>query len=125
MDAVDERRRLLVVDDHRDTCDALAKLFARAGYAVDACGSYDEAVALADRRSFDLLVSDLSMPGRDGFELMRELRTRHGLRGVAVSARAHPDDVRRASDAGFTTYVVKPAEFGHVRDAVERAVAVT
>lgn len=116
--------RLLVVDDHKDTCTALARLLARHGYQVHACSSYDSAVELADQQKFDLLVSDIAMPGRNGLDLMRELRKRHGLTGVAVSAYAEEQDVRKAMEAGFSAHVAKPADIADIEAAVQTAIAV-
>ena len=76
--------RVLVVDDEPDARDVVRRLLAAAGATVTATGSVDEAVTLAGTAAFDVLVSDVGMPGQDGYALIRRVR---GLaQGGAVPA---------------------------------------
>jgi len=106
--------RVLVVDDEPDArglvqrlledCDAVV---ATAASAADACEQ------LRDGR-FDVLVSDVGMPGEDGYSLMRRVRALSGLRGriaaVALTAHARPEDRARALEAGFQWHIAKPID---------------
>ena len=119
--------RVLVVDDEPDTRDMVAILLQRAGADVAKAGSTDEALRLADERVPDVLVSDLAMPARDGYALLRALRGRglaRGLATVALTAHARQEDRERALAAGFDAYVTKPVEpsalAALVRELVER-----
>ena len=80
---------------------------------MTAVGSAGEALAALTAEASDLVISDLSMPGEDGFSLVRRLRERDGGRrrpAIALTAHARPDDRRRALAAGFDAYLVKPVE---------------
>lgn len=107
--------RVLVVDDEPDSREVLRRLLRRAGADVEAAGSADEAMELAGRSSLDAIVSDIAMPGVDGYELVRRLREtetfREGRRPVvAVSAFVRPEDRARSRVAGFDEHLAKPLD---------------
>jgi signal transduction histidine kinase/ActR/RegA family two-component response regulator len=105
--------RILVVDDEAETRNILSRSLTLLGAEVVVAGSADEAQALLERSSFDLMVSDIAMPERDGYELMRTLRRREAgsggrLPAIALTAYASKDDRRRALEAGFDAHLAKP-----------------
>ncbi|HEX4055041.1 MAG TPA: ATP-binding protein [Tepidisphaeraceae bacterium] len=110
--------RVLVVDDDPDARRLLVKVLERAGAVVTAAGSAAEALeALAKERATertDVLVSDLGMPDRDGYDLIREVRRRgyhaKDLPAVALTAFVHKDDAREALLAGFQVHLSKPVD---------------
>ena len=116
------RCRLLLVDDCADTRDLLARLLSR-DFQVDTAGCYDSAIAAAERATPDIVVSDIGLGGRDGFELMRELRTRYGVCGIAVTGHVIDDEIA-LREAGFTKYLRKPIEFAELLRAVHDTCAV-
>ena len=118
-DAAGHRCRILLVEDHVATRVALEKLLARRRYDVSTAGSVSEAVALADRKEFDLLVADIGLPDADGYELMTTLRERHGLKGIAVTGYGMEQDVVRSKAAGFVAHLTKPVS----AQTIERALA--
>ncbi len=86
--------RVLVVDDDGDTCETVAAVLQRAGAEVRKCLSASEALAEMDTWLPDILVSDIGMPGEDGYTLIREIpsRARSGGRAVAVALTAYGSD---------------------------------
>ena len=107
--------RVLVVDDEPDTRDLVQRLLEEHGAEVVAAASAEEALALVEARSIDVLVSDLGMPGMDGFALIRELRSgrRHDasrLPAVALTAFVRPEDRRRALASGYQAHIEKPID---------------
>ena len=80
----------------------------RAKHTVTAADSAATALEAAGAGEFDFVISDLGLPDQSGIELMRELRRRHGLRGIAVSGYGMEDDVTRAHEAGFVHHLTKP-----------------
>ncbi|HLX07665.1 MAG TPA: chemotaxis protein CheB [Thermoanaerobaculia bacterium] len=105
--------RVLVVEDDDDSREALAALLEQHGIRVVATASGAEAVASLDEVLPDLLVSDIGMPGMDGYDLIREVRRRSENRGgrlpaLALTAYADPEDARRAFAAGFQMHLAKP-----------------
>ena len=110
-----DRLKVLLVDDEADTREILGEILRSAGAAVSYAASMAQALASFDSVRPDVLVSDIAMPGGDGYMLIRELRRRGPERGgwvpaVAVSAHARDEDRRRALAAGFERYVTKPVE---------------
>src|SRR5205085_11017730 len=84
--------RILLVEDHKDTAKLMARILEGEGHRVRTAGSAGEALRLAGSERFDLVISDLGLPDATGFELMREIRERHGLPGIALSGREIDDD---------------------------------
>src|SRR6476660_7430554 len=86
---------LLVVDDHEDTCTGLKMILERRGYDITVAYTADQAVEKARREKFDLLISDIGLPDRSGYELMKEMRSR-GVPGIALRGFGLEHAVNRA-----------------------------
>jgi CheY-like chemotaxis protein/anti-sigma regulatory factor (Ser/Thr protein kinase) len=110
--------RLLIVDDHPDTCLGMKMILERRGYSVTTASSADDAVEKATAAEFDLLISDIGLPDRSGYDLMRELHTMKGLRGIAVSGFGMENDVSRARSAGFSEHLTKPINFERLEQVI-------
>jgi len=105
--------RVLVVDDELDTLELSRRVLGSYRALVVTATSVDTALATLDNFQADVLVSDLSMPGRDGYELIRAVRRNVGpdtLPAAALTAFARPEDAVRAQDAGFQMHLAKPIE---------------
>jgi signal transduction histidine kinase len=107
--------RVLVVDDEPDTQALLAFLLEQCRARVTAVGSAAEALARLERSRFDVLVSDVGMPGEDGLSLVRRVRELPPEQGgripaVALTAYARGEDRARALRAGFNMHLAKPIE---------------
>jgi PAS domain S-box-containing protein len=105
--------RVLVVDDEEDARDLLIMVLTNAGADVLTAASTSEALPLIERELPDVLVSDIEMPGEDGYSLIRKTRAlRHSraadVPAVALTAYASSDDRMRARRAGFQVHVSKP-----------------
>jgi signal transduction histidine kinase/integral membrane sensor domain MASE1/CheY-like chemotaxis protein len=101
---------VLVVDDHGDARELLGLVLRERGAEVLLAGGVAEALALLARATVDVLVSDLAMPGADGYALIAAVRAARGtaLPALALTAYAGPDVRERAIAAGFTAYATKP-----------------
>ena len=107
--------RVLVVDDEADARDLIGVILRGRGATVDAAASAAEALEAVERARPDVVVSDISMPESDGYELIRELRRRDAAAGaatpaVALTAYARSQDRERALAAGFQLHLAKPVE---------------
>jgi CheY-like chemotaxis protein/two-component sensor histidine kinase len=107
--------RVLLVEDDADTLDMLRFILEQYGAEVFTAASTREGLKILDHWQPDALVSDLAMPGQDGYELIRQLRSRGAKRGgnipaVALSAYTRSEDRQRALAAGFQTHVSKPVD---------------
>jgi len=114
--------RLLVVEDHADTARMLGKLLGSAGYSVKTATDAAGALDLASRETFDLVVSDIGLPDATGYQLMREIKTRYGISGIAMSGYGMDEDVRKSREAGFSDHLVKPISFAQLDEAIHRVV---
>jgi signal transduction histidine kinase len=106
---------VLIVDDEADSRDSLALALQQLGASVTAVGCTADAVAAIDRAVPDVLLSDLGMPGEDGYALIRQVRARPRERGgrvpaAAITAYVWPEERARALQAGFDAQVDKPVE---------------
>ena len=107
--------RLLIVDDEADARELLAAAFTQMGARVQVVASADDAMTAIERDRPHLLISDIGMPGQDGYALIQRLRAAEAgsarrLPAVALTAYATADDVRRAVAAGYDLHVAKPVD---------------
>jgi CheY-like chemotaxis protein/two-component sensor histidine kinase len=105
--------RVLVVDDDADARLTLTAILEQFGATTAAVASAGEALDALSRGQTDVLLSDLAMPGQDGYEMMRRIRQGRDvatLPAVAVTAYADADCRSRALDAGFQEHLAKPVE---------------
>ncbi len=105
------RRRILVVDDLRPSAFIVAALLRSLAQEVRTAGSGAEALAMIEEEKPDLILSDVSMPGMNGYELAQEIRRRPewiDICLVAVTGYGQESDRELAMDSGFNAHVVKP-----------------
>jgi signal transduction histidine kinase len=119
--------RALVVDDEPDAREILCVMLARAGARVTAADSVASALACLESDAYDVLLSDLAMPVRDGYSLIGEIRDSRNDRvrqmpAVAVSAYARDEDRQRAIERGFHLHVAKPVSPEELVNAVRALV---
>ena len=114
--------RILLVDDHHDTCDALEKLLIRRGHLVAATHDVRSAMETAVRNRFDLLISDISLPDGTGMDLLMQLRAISAIPGIAISGFGNNGDVEKSLQAGFSEHLVKPIKLEKLEAAIEHAV---
>ncbi len=112
--------RILMVEDHLPTLEALSTLLRRAGHSVVTASTVAGGLTAADEGSFDLVISDLGLPDGTGIQLMEKLRDTRQLRGIALSGYGMEDDLARCREAGFETHLVKPVRFADLRRAIEK-----
>jgi DNA-binding response OmpR family regulator len=101
----------------------MSRLLQRAGHCVFRAGTVNEALTQAAANECDILISDLDLPDGTGFELMSEIRRRHGWPGIALSGYGMESDLRNSTDAGFAAHLVKPVDFEGLCAAMETALA--
>jgi signal transduction histidine kinase len=106
---------VLVVDDEEDAREAMAVLLGQAGARVISVGGAAEAIDTLDRERPDVLLSDIAMPGEDGYALIRRVRLRSGETGgripaAALTAYATLEDRAKAIRAGYDEHIPKPVD---------------
>ena len=101
--------RILIVEDERALCDAIARSLRNLAYSVDCCHDGQEALDLLNVEAFDLVVLDLNLPRIDGMTVLRELRkTDCETKVLILSARGEVSDKVAGLDAGANDYLTKP-----------------
>lgn len=115
--------RVLVVDDAPDVTEMIAMLMSYAGYQVATAFSAAEAFDAARGGRFDAVISDIGMPGMNGYQLAEALRALPGYEStplIAVTGFTMYDDRERARAAGFNDFLTKPISPSDLIDSVRR-----
>src|SRR3990172_3890738 len=107
--------RILVVEDERRIADFISRGLSEQGYGVDVAGDGEEALQGVDVAAFDLIILDVMLPVRDGFDVCAPLR-RRGTRTpiLMLTARDAVEDRVRGLDSGADDYLVKPFAFAEL-----------
>jgi len=117
-DAMDRGHgRLLIVDDDQLNRDTLIDCLQPRGFDMRASANGDEALALIDQQRFDALLLDITMPGMDGFEVLRRVRAKHPATRLQIIMLTGSDERRHVVDAlrlGANDYIVKPFDLSVV-----------
>jgi two-component system CheB/CheR fusion protein len=114
---------ILVVDDSSESAEMLGKLLEIEGAFVDLARSGADALEIADRKRFDLIISDISMPEMDGYQLLRELRALPNMESVsaiALTGYGRAADIERAHAEGFAAHLTKPIDIDQLLRIVRR-----
>ena len=118
---------ILVVDDNRDNVDIIRQYLEIRGYPITVAHSGDEALALFETVRPAVVLLDVMMPGRDGWEVCRLMKQHRELgrnvRIIMVTALDEWDDKRQALQTGADDYVEKPFDLSRLASAVERNAA--
>jgi CheY-like chemotaxis protein len=104
---------VLVVEDHPDSAEVMAEILRSWGYHVTVCSSVGAAIDAARAAPPDVVLSDLGLPGRDGFDLAQTFTGDHRLAAiplVAVTSFVSPAARRSAAHAGFVEVLTKPVD---------------
>lgn len=112
---------ILLVEDHYDTRQAFAAILRSWGHEVATGDSAASALKILDERPVDVVVSDIGLPDRNGYDLVAEARrNRPGLATIAVSAYFTAQDQDRGNDAGFDMFFAKPVDLTALQRVLER-----
>ncbi len=106
--------RILLVDDTQDSVDMLRLLLTGKGAAVETALSGEEGLKTAENSEFDLVISDISMPGMDGYAFLQNLKETPRFEttpAIAITGFGRSEDVEEARKAGFTAHITKPIDF--------------
>jgi DNA-binding response OmpR family regulator len=118
--------RVLIVEDEPNIVESLTFLLRRAGYDVMSVADGDAALAHLRTRAPDLMILDLMLPRRNGFEVLKAIRAEPALPSVPVmvlTAKGQPQDRKRAEEIGVDAFITKPFSNKEIVDAVRRLTA--
>jgi DNA-binding response OmpR family regulator len=119
-------RRVTLIEDERNIIEAIRFILARDGWDVRTHSNGDDAVATVRAQRPDLLILDVMLPGRSGFDILQEIRSDPEMNGLPVlmlTARGQERDRDMAERAGASRYMTKPFSNAEVLAAVRELVA--
>jgi CheY-like chemotaxis protein len=117
------RLRFLVIEDNRDAAELLEMLLSARGHEVKLCFSGDRALDAAIGQVPDVVICDLGLPGKSGFEVARELKSDVRLEKtvlLALSGYGRAEDLRRCEEVGFASHLTKPADVNQIFSELDR-----
>jgi len=114
-------QRLLIVEDEDTLCKSLQRVFSKEGYEVDRADSAESAFKLLERNSYDLIITDIILPGISGIELMTKYReTNPAQKVIIITAYASLTTAVEALKAGASDFIIKPLMHDEMKRAVSR-----
>ncbi|MEO5825616.1 MAG: response regulator [Gemmatimonadales bacterium] len=116
---------VLIVEDSPDNMKLFRTLLTLKGHEVTGIPGGETLFATLDGATPELVLMDIQMPGKDGYELLHEIResAHSGLRVIALTAHAMSGDREKAMAAGFDGYITKPIDIRNFPEQVMRALA--
>ena len=114
--------RLLIVEDEDTLCESLQRVFIREGYEVDIAESAESAFTLLDAKSYDLIITDIILPGISGIELLAKYRkTNPTQKVIVITAFASLTTAVESIKAGACDFIIKPLMHDEMKKAVRKA----
>jgi len=114
--------RLLIVEDEETLCESLKRVFTREGYEVDGAGSSEEALEILGSDLYDLVITDILLPGMSGIELLKKIKERQPeVIVVIITAYASVETAVEALRAGAYDYIMKPVIHEEMKKIVSNA----
>jgi EAL domain-containing protein (putative c-di-GMP-specific phosphodiesterase class I) len=118
-----ERPRVLVADDENELLRGYLRLLGRSGYTLDAASDGESALELIRKHDYDVVLSDISMPGLDGISLLKKIREHHpDLPVILVTAEPTVTTAVTALEYGALRYLIKPIDGSTLQEAVKSAI---
>jgi CheY-like chemotaxis protein len=111
---------VLVVEDHVESADVLARLLRMCGHQVKTAHTARDALDLAAKERFDVMVCDIGLPDGDGCRVFEEVKAMYGVRGIMLSGHDSPEILASAKKAGFSANLTKPVRFENIRSVLDQ-----
>ncbi len=118
-------KKVLLIEDEQNIIEAVSFILSRDGWEVKTHSNGHDAIDAVRARTPDVIILDVMLPGKSGFDILREIRADQGLAHLPVlmlSARGQAKDVEMAEHAGANQYMTKPFSNAEVLDAVRNLV---
>lgn len=114
--------RLLIVEDEDTLCESLQRVFLKEGYEVDRADSAESAFTLLEGKSYDLIITDIILPGISGIELLTKYRKKNpSQKVIIITAYASLTTAVEAIKAGASDFIIKPLMHDEMKRAVRKA----
>jgi CheY-like chemotaxis protein len=107
--------RILVVEDHSDTLQALSRLLSHFGHEISVADGAQDALNIIDSKEFDVVLCDIALPDGNGYDVIAQAKRRQPVKAVALTGFNTTDDIKRSQEAGFDFHLAKPVDFHELR----------
>jgi YesN/AraC family two-component response regulator len=115
-------KEILIIDDEQMILDMLDQILSSAGYRVHAALGGHKALELYDQHPVDLVLTDIKMPGVDGYHLLKEIKSRNAnVRIVLMSGYSNDFSIREAIELGADEFIVKPFRRNEILQVLQAA----
>jgi DNA-binding NtrC family response regulator len=114
--------QILLIDDEQESCQALSLLLTRAGYRVESCHSGEKALSILNKQTFELIISDLFLPGVSGIDILKQVKEDSPQTCVIlITGNASAETAVEAMKEGAFDYITKPFNFERLKLQVAKA----
>jgi hypothetical protein len=107
--------RILVVEDHSDTLQALSRLLSHFGHEISLADRAQTALNIIDSKEFDVVLCDIALPDGSGYDVIAEAKRKRPVKAVALTGFSAAEDIERSKQAGFDFHLTKPVDFHELR----------
>jgi CheY-like chemotaxis protein len=107
--------RILVVEDHSDTRQALSRLLSHFGHDISVADRAQNALNIIDAKEFDVVLCDITLPDGSGYDVIAEAKRKRSIKAVALTGFGAAEDIERGREAGFDFHLTKPVDFHELR----------
>jgi DNA-binding NtrC family response regulator len=115
-------KKLLIVEDEETLRESLRRVLIPEGYEVDSVSSSEAALATIDEKSYDLIITDIILPGINGIQLLKACREKNpGIRFIIITAFASIETAVEAIRTGAFDYLVKPILHQEIKETIKKA----
>ena len=115
--------RILVVEDHSDTLQALSRLLDHFGHDISTADDARSALDMIKEKEFDVVLCDIALPDGNGYDVIAQAKRKGAVKAVAISGFASRDDIERGRKAGFDFHLAKPVDFHELRSVLGQIAA--
>ena len=118
-----KRLRILVVEDHNDTLQALSRLLSHFGHEISLADTAQSALNTIDSKEFDVVLCDIALPDGNGYDVVAEAKRKRPVKAVALTGFSASEDIERGKEAGFDFHLAKPVDFHELRSVLGQIAA--
>ena len=110
-----KRLRILLVEDHSDTRQALSRLLSHFGHEISVADRAQNALNIIGSKEFDVVLCDIALPDGSGYDVIAEAKRKRPVKAVALTGFGGTEDIERGKEAGFDFHLTKPVDFHELR----------
>lgn len=115
-------KKLLIVEDEETFRESLRRVLMQEGYEVDSVGSSEAALKILDEKNYELIITDIILPGVNGIQLLRKCREKNpSVKFIIITAFASIETAVEAIRNGAFDYLVKPIQHQEIKNTIKKA----